>query len=468
MYRVLKQARRTLLRVEALEPRRMLSGMVNVAFNPVTGLLRFDGDVDPNSVLVTPGDNPGEYRIAGEDGTSINGPALIEDPVTRIEVDLAGGSDTFRIEGTDASQLNVTAEVVIANQDGWNRNEFVNVFLSQYLTVTKTAGTSESYLDIMDSTVVGPVTVNNFNGGVGAGHSKTTISGSHLQDDLIIDNGAGKDILVVYDSTIDGNVVVNNRDGDTRTVFGQEEDPIVWGNLTLVNGAGNDTVIIHDTAVWGNVTLNLGDGHTDVTVEDSNIGLGAPVGPGDSLDIDAGAGFDTFLMRNSSVRDDLDIVTGAVIAHPFATQTFGSSITIDGNSTIGNDLDFYGDNGREIIALTNSQIFDDIALTLYNGSSDVTFSGAHISERLDLTSGAGADRIEITEETVIQGDVVVNLGDGVDWLGVLAGSELLGSTSLTGGADLDTFVRQILPEAEAVDIAFLAWEDFEIDDFVTE
>ena len=58
-----------------------------------------------------------------------------------------------------ASQLNVTGEVEIVNEDGWNTNQFVNAFLSDYLTLTKTAGASESYLDIEGTTIVGPVTV---------------------------------------------------------------------------------------------------------------------------------------------------------------------------------------------------------------------------------------------------------------------------------------------------------------------
>ena len=280
---------------------------------------------------------------------------------------------------------------------------------------------------------------------------------------MIIDNGAGKDILVVYETRIDGDVDIENQDGDTRTVFGQEEDPTIWGDLTLINGAGNDTVIVHDTAVWGDVLLDLGDGHTDVTVENSDIGLGSPLGSSNTLELDAGAGYDTFVMTNSTLRNDLDIATAAVVA-----DTFGSRITIDGGSVIGNDFDFAGDNGREIFSLSGIRIVDDLALTLYDGSSEVTFRGSEIGERLDLDSGAGVDRVEITDATVIRGDVDIDLGDGVDWLGILAASELLGSTSLTGGGDLDTFARQVAPAEEAVDIAFLAWEDFEIDEFVLE
>lgn len=450
------------LRFESLESRCLLAGTVDVIF--AGGVLRFEGDADPNEVKITPGDNPGEYKIEGVN-TTINGPTSIEDPVDRIEVELDGGSDTFSIEGQSVNnQLIVTGEVEIENEDGANTNRFMNAFLSDYLTIMKTSGVSESYLDIEGTTIVGITTVNNFAGGEGA--SKTTITGdSHLQDDLDIDNGAGQDILVVYASRIDGDVDIDNGDGDTRTIFGLQEDPIVFGDLILVNGDGNDKVVLHDTSVWGEVDLDLGDGHTDVVVEMTHVGLGLPVGGGTSFELDAGAGFDQFLMVDSTVRNTLDIDTASA-----GGDTFGSRVEIRGDteeSVIGNDFNFDGDNGREVVLFTNSRVVDDVDLDLFDGSSEVVFSGSEIGERLDITSDAGVDKITFTDGTIVWGDVDIALGAGVDLLELLAAVQFLGSSSLDGGDDIDTFLRQIGPPVDAVDIAFLATETFEIDEFIT-
>jgi hypothetical protein len=436
----------------------MLAGDVNVTF--AGNVLTLTGDIDPNEVELLPGANPGEVRIEGID-TTINGPTSIVDPIASIVVDLQGGSDTFRIRGDATGNLMlITGTVEIRNSDGLNENEIIRAQLNSTLTVLKNTGNSESNLEIDGSTIVDVVTVNNNNGGQGA--SKTVIkNGSHLQDDLNITNGNGQDILIVYDSIIDGNANISNGAGDTRTVFGLQEDPVIRGNLNLICGPGNDRLIVYDTDIWGTATVNFGDGHTDTNVELANIGLGAPLGWGDTFDIDSGAGHDAFSAKQMTVRDNLDIRT----TQAPVPGTYGSSVDID-QSVIGNKFEYAGDNGYDDIDIDETRVNDDLILSLLNGSSVVTFEdNCEVGDDLRITTGAGADRVRL-EETIVRGDADIRLGGGIDLLEILAASRLLGTSSLDGGAQDDKLVREIAPPNRAIEIAYLVLETFEEDEFI--
>lgn len=441
--------------LESLESRQLLAGDVTVTLVGTT--LTLEGDVSGNIVEISPGTNIGEYKIQGLDNTTINGPCSIVDPVDRIVVALKGGSDSFTLKSTDASnKIYVGGNVEITNSDGLNVNKLVNAEIAGELIVQKDAGTSESQLYIEGTTVVGKVTVNNQGVGGFDGDSKTMITkDSHLQADLDVDNDEGEDTLVVYQSNIDGNVTIDNRDGDTRTVFGLNEDPIIWGSLTINNGDGNDEIILHDTNVWLDVAINNGTGHTLVSLETTNVGLGVDVGVAGNLTIQNGTGIDQFRMVDSMVKDNVGLNNG--------TGTFGSLTEIV-DSRIGNDLSLAADNGLDRVTITDSVIVDDAQLTLLGGSSEVALSGTNFQERLIISAAAGSDHVRM-ERTTVDGDTTISLGDGVDLLEILAASRLLGQSSLTGGGNIDQFWRQLGPATEAVEIAFLAAEDFELDYF---
>ncbi|NLY02131.1 MAG: hypothetical protein GXY83_39105 [Rhodopirellula sp.] len=454
----------------------MLAGTVNVVYTAATDLLEITGDIDPNEVVLRAGQNLGDYTIEGVD-TTINGPTSIEDPVTRIVVNLGGGSDSFRIESSNPNnKVVVTAEVEIQNEDGANVNKLINARINDDLTVRKITGSSESTLEIIGTTIVGVTTVNNFDGGQGASKTKITSSGSgesavqsHLQDDLIITNGAGQDILNIYQSRIDGDVTVDNGDGDTRTVLGQTlQDPVIYGNFELTNGDGNDENILHDTHVWGHVLIEneLGQAHTEI--EDSSVGLGAPVGNDGDLTVNSDSGYDEVRLVNTTVRDDF-IINNDI--NGVAASEYGSNVEIMGNSRIGNDFRFTGDNGWDHVKFQESRVVDDAFLYLNNGGSSVEFVGtaerfAVVGERLTIEAEDGSDEIRL-ERTTVEGDTEIDLGDGVDLLEIVRASMLLGSSSFTSGDKIDVFRQQILPPAEAVDIVFIDFDDFNVHEYLT-
>jgi hypothetical protein len=442
----------------------LLAGVVNVVY--AFPVITITGDASGNTVEITAGTNVGEYRITGID-TTINGPAVVVDPFNEINVTLNGGSDTFTIRGPDVSQkIVIPGNVIIHNGDGNDVNQIIDTRINGILHVDKIAGTSESTLEIIGSTVVGDT---EWNANTFDGDSKTMITGdSDLQGNVTIDNYDGEDIFVIFASEIGGYLDIENRSGDTRTVFGIQEDPIVFGDVSIVNGNGNDKLIVHDTSVWGKFEVENNDGHTSTTVEQSEFGLGAPVGSAGDFEIDNGAGIDEFLWTDATVRDDLEINNhgNADGDPPPIADVYGSSTVITG-AVIGNDLEIESDNGFDVITLIDTTVVDDFDSTflLHDGGSEVTLIDSVIQENLFLDTGSGNDIVRFDNSTVA-GDVDIELFDGQDVVEIVNGSRLLGSTRLVGGAGIDKFVRQLGPPADAVEIAFLAFEDLELDEFI--
>ncbi len=95
-----RPARRS-LRLETLEDRQVLSGMVSAVVQD--GNLTITGNAAPNEIAIYAGDNPGEILIAGatttgdaSGNTVVNGshaPVLLTGVTGNIAVNLAGGDD---------------------------------------------------------------------------------------------------------------------------------------------------------------------------------------------------------------------------------------------------------------------------------------------------------------------------------------------------------------------------------------
>ena len=447
----------------------MLAG--DVMSTLVAGVLTIEGDNSANDVELVRGPGFGEYELVGNN-TGITGRVLINDPFSLIVVDLKGGSDTFTINGpSQTDQILIPSDVRIVNSDGMNTNNILNAQVNGNIDVEKIAGASESNFNVVGSTVIGTTTLDNAGGGPFNGDSKTTITGdSILQNDLTITNSDGEDIFVMFASEVDGGISISNGDGDTRTVFGVTEDPIVYGNVTVTNGAGTDVFIMNDTQVWGDVSVINGEGNTSTTVEASDIGIGAPSGSSGDFEIDNGKGFDKFLWTGSNTRDDLDINNhgnGDTVAPP-TMDKFGSETDIV-DARIGNDLNLVSDNGFDAVHLDNVEVTDDVATDfhLFDGGSVVMLVNSTIQEDFHLETGEGRDHV-VLDNTTIGGDCNMDLFGGIDAVDILRGSRLLGATDLDGGDNIDMFTRQLGPAEEAVEIAFLDFENLEVDLFILE
>ena len=133
-------------------------------------------------------------------------------------------------------------------------------------------------------------------------------------------------------------------------------------------------------------------------------------------------------------RDDLDVDNGA-------GEAFGSKTTID-DATIGAEMRFTGDNGRDTINMTDSRVVQVATFALGDGGSDVNFINAVFAGDFSLSADAGNDEIRL-ERTTVEGDTSISVGAGQDTVELVLATKLLGSTDLFGGDGIDTLTRQV-------------------------
>lgn len=441
------------LAAQCLEARQMLAGDVTATF--AAGVLTISGDGSGNGVELIPGDNPGEYRVIG---TNVNGAmtqvtgtgVFIEDPLTAVDVDLMGGSDTFTIRGNSvANQLALHGPVTITDASGANTFEVINARISGAVTVT--GGVDEDNVSIDGSRIIGATDLM-----LGTGdNSAMLVGGSILDGTFDYSGGAGEDSVFIVEAQIDGVVSISTDGGNDKVVFGMSTDPTVGGNININLGGGNDRAIIHDTDAKRRVRINGGNGNNIVDIEQSMIGVSVT---GTVLDITNGLGHDTLSIRDTLISDDVEVNNGAV------GQTFGSETDIV-DSEIRGDFDFTGDDGVDMFNVTDTEIRNDVTLELRDGESFVAFLRTDLGDDLTITGGIHRDDVTL-EATVLEGDASISLLQGVDRLSLLVGTELKGISTLSGGAgpDIDTFIRELAPDM--VDIALLNLTQFETHLFV--
>ncbi len=429
----------------------MLAGDVMADF--AGGVLTITGDGSGNGVELIPGDNPGEYRVIGTDVngamTQVTGTGVfIDDPMSDVVVDLGGGSDTFTIRGLSAATpLAVHGGVSISDPSGANTFEVINARISGAFAVS--GGVDEDDVQVDGSRIIGITSL-----ALGDGdNSAMLFNNTVLDGDFIYSGGAAEDSVFVVEAEIDGIVSIATGDGNDKVVFGMSTDPTVGGDISISLGPGNDRAIIHDTDARRRVTIDGGDGHNIVDIEQSAIGVSVT---GTVLDIANGTGHDTLSIRDTVISDDVIVANGGGM--------FGSDTDIV-DSDIRGDFDFFADDGVDIFNVANSQIRNDVSLTFGDGESFVSFLGADLGDDLAILGGMHRDDVTL-ESTVLEGDADISLLAGIDRLSVLAGTQLKGISTLSGGAgiDVDVFTRELAPGA--VDIALLLLTEFEDHQFV--
>ncbi len=464
------------LRVERLEPRHMLSGVVDVVDNLGPGDLHLNGDVSNNDVEVRQTSNASEYVVTGLNGTLLthNGGTSTSSQLTvnsitdDVFVRLEDGNDTFRLEGrTGGQSTTLPSDLRIFNDDGSNTNILQDGLINGDLLVSKVPGTSGfSELQVLDSTVIGDTRVNNQLGG-GGGASKTLISNSHLQaggpigNGLWLRNGAGDDIIQVEgDSQFGRGVfpagfvvvdIVNSLGpgllGGSRTTFAGNST--VWGAVTIANGRNLpgtlDIVTFNQAQVVGFVAINNFRGSTETFVINSQLGTHMAPGIGGPLTVFNDDGFDAFLMQQSQVQWGVAINNDVAAG---GTSTWGSSTGIHGSS-IGTHflapfgLIVSGDNGADTITINPTTIGSVVGLTLGNGNNDIALIDTTMSA-LTLFTGTGNDSVLI-ENCVIPVAVIIFLDGGADTVEIRRGSILpdpaFGILIIDGGLGLDRFGR---------------------------
>lgn len=461
------------LRVEMLESRHMLSGVVNVEIAPVglPGTLTLEGSVDNNHVEIHQGVAAGEYVITGLNNTllQVNGAGVTMPTVTvngingDITVELNGGGDVFEFQGPSSVPTNLQ----ITNDGGGDENIIEGVTINGDLVVQKAFGDDGfSGLKIIDTTVIGDTLVDNNVGG-GDGGSNTFIEDSVFQAGsgttaLTIINGEGADILQIQGNSTFGSgvfppgfvalTVVNGSGGSRTTLTGTS---VVYGDMEIFNGpnimATEDIVTFNNAEVLGAVTVRNDGGNSSTSVQQSS--LGTDMINGGPLLVLNNEGVDAFFMEES------EIPWGLGIHNDFAgggTSLWGSSTDIR-NSFIGTHptmpmlpmppalpgdaMLIYGDDAADVVTLLGTVVGGEFRMFLEDGNNEVTIRQSDMAS-LHVDTGAGNDMVTL-EDALIPVALEIRLYAGADQLEVRGNSVLpdllYGTIVIDGGIGIDTY-----------------------------
>ncbi|MEL7496135.1 MAG: fasciclin domain-containing protein [Planctomycetota bacterium] len=385
---------------ESLETRRLLAGDVTVFEFGDNLYLR--GDQNDNQVQVF--EEGGEIRIAGLDGTTINGqsnPFVIpaEDGQLNggFRANLGRGNDSLFFE-----EVNVQGSAVVYGGAGDDSIGFFNASVRDTLFAQTFRGDDAVSIDDVD--VGGNLTVVTHNGDDLIGIDETTVGGR-----TILLTGSGDDDLAIQDSTHQGNVYAFTYGGDDFVGI----DNVNFGGFAgVLTGFGSDDVYVNDSNFGGRTYVNGGfrsndnlevDGETSLNANTTAVGF-----EGDDV---AGG-----MLQTDQVFTDL-IVDGSRLGTitELAALTPELSTLVGALEATGLDSALVEDGDFTVFAPLNSA-FDDISdvvdsLTLDQLSQVLQFhvtTPAIFSGRLVMMSSVDTLLGQSFSVEVLDGDVILN------------------------------------------------------------
>lgn len=473
-------------RLERLETRDMLAGVVNVLIAPMVaaGDMVLEGDVSNNEVEVRSGANFGEFVVKGLNGTllQINGAGvtMAQTPPLNgingsIRVELAGGADKFFFEGPDANSMSRVGDDLLITNDVGDQNVIRDVLINGDLLIDRVGGSAGyTELQVIDTTVIGDTIVDNATGGSN-GDSKTLISNSKLQAGgagswgLWLRNADGADLLQVEGMSDFGTGIfppaspvihVENGDGGSRSTFTGQST--VYGAVEIYNGANIvgtlDIVTFNQAEVVGAVEIYDTDGDTETSVQSSSLGTWMTTGS--PLVVRNNVGADHFIMQDSDVQWGVllnnDTGAGGASMWGSSTDIRDSEIGTHPNGPAlpapagaGDALMILGDQWADTVSISGTELGGDINLEyLYDGNNSVELTDSQAAA-LRVETGDGNDTVLINDsELAVQ--LYIYLYGGVDTLEIRGTntlpSPLLGMIVLDGGVGVDTYKSNtILP-----------------------
>ncbi len=357
----------------------------------------------------------------------------------------------------------------ILNSGAGDSNTIQDVKIDGSLLVAKDGTDGRNDLKIIDSIVGLSTSVLNNNGGSN-GDSNTTIQGSQLRGSLAITNGTGADLIDMEGSTVGssggGATTITNGDGGSRDVFttyagiptaSGQNTTTLYGSLSIQSGAGYigvgiaDTVVFTGTEVKGPVSISSASGDSKTVMGNPLPGsnLGSDVVAGGPVTVTHGQGFDSFDMETSSAKWGLSITNGvAGQTNGSVTKIVNSQVSTYPPPVLTSGLTVNGDDGADLVTITDSQIGGATVLNLGNGDNQVTLQSTALPNTtrntltsLSITTGTGNDSVSI-QKTDITVSTLISLGAGQDTVNIdyqatatpaVPLSHLLGPVTINGG-----------------------------------
>jgi hypothetical protein len=469
----------TLLQLEALEPRLLLSGVVTVSV--VSGTLKITGDSADNQISIA--QSPairGNYTIAGLEGTQVKIGAtgtpgsvqVVNNVFKDISIDMSVGAKSGNA-GNDTVEL--ASNLYVGNVDpGTHLGTFGS------LTYKGAAGNDQVFLG--GTTAAASVTFNT-----------NPVNGDTIQLTDALGNAQTLEFDDAGGTAQTGNVqvTIGTNSADTMASFlialyesnlqfnaqdTSSSSEVSCELLAIPGSAGVQPIVV--TSPSDSITATDLLGGIDYLLEAQNVTVG--LGDGANLATlgtvsTTPANFASTILGNLSITGGkgTDDIVAANDTHGNFTANLGAGDNslfmagIPGAGSLGRvsgNLSYTGLGGADNIDLQNSEVdgtltanvgaagahsngLDALGATLKGavtytagatGNNDVDFLSATLSKTLAVTTGAGDDTVELNGAN-IAGAVTVNPGSGSNNFYVLqnnsTSANLQGAVSYTASGD---------------------------------
>lgn len=379
------------LTCESLEDRRLLAG--NVSAVKAGSVLVLTGDDLANEVGVFRS-APGVIGVAGN-ATNVNGSAGTKtfSGINSIVANLRGGNDRLGLAnslaaiqnligggGSAADRLILSGNVQIF---AGNSDDTVGLAVGLGGSLLVDLGAGNDLLGIAHSSIAGSVQV------LGQQGNDTIAMRDSSTSAVVINGGFGNDELLIRDSTVKFNIVVNGLDGiDNVAVSGVSAHDLLIdlssgndsatvqsvnlrGSLIILGGLGNDNIVI-DGVINGEV-IESAEAENGVTA--SHIAL--------DLIVNAGLG-----SNNISIGSAAAIPTDR-------TEYENGTQPADGQVVVKRNVSILGGELADTVRVNNLSGARTFSLETLGGNDSVQLFNVAVADWIFASLGAGNDSLSV-------------------------------------------------------------------------
>jgi uncharacterized surface protein with fasciclin (FAS1) repeats len=222
---------------QSLEQRRLLAGDVTVFQHE--SILYVRGDNSDNQIEISV-DDFGDVRVAGTNGTTINGGETSfkydtqNGVVPGLRVNMGRGDDFAFIEGVDVAGD--------ANVYGGRGDDTIGLY----------------QVDVQDDLLVQTFT----------GDDQVSLDEVNVGDRLVVFTLNGSDTIGIGDTDVNGSTLISTGNGDDDlAIFNSNHN----NGAFIFTGGGNDFVGVDNVQINGTTLLSTGFGSDDVYINDTNF-----------------------------------------------------------------------------------------------------------------------------------------------------------------------------------------------------
>jgi hypothetical protein len=394
MNRKICAARGRSLRVERLEPRRVMAG--SVLAEVIDGTLFIDGDHQGNGIAIYGTGTPGEVRVAGT--PAVAGDVTFLNDQTGHLTFVVTGDIVIRMgagnDGVELNSVNVPRNLTIETGDGLDRVSIGSILSPEGHLVAPYVAWPPAGAVVPGGMIVDPSYLPNYTPGEVIPAIYTPLNQSPgnvaVARDVSIDTGNASDYVYLGHAQVNGNFALRSGEGDDVLVM----RTVTARNVDAGMGRGHDLANIRALTSRVQMTLETGFGNDFVSYAASHAR-----GPATFL---GGHDNNQFYIATSVFSASLYVSTGADNDRLAVNSSMllGNSTFITGNGSDRVDIDYsFGrfvsvDMGSEVDALIiRGSALDNIFAAMGDGDDHLSLVGTRILHPFIIDGGTGINDV---------------------------------------------------------------------------